>query len=698
MVEEKIKTDEMKSYSLKEISQWQNEVSGKETKIDLPSLQRGFVWKPNQIEALWDSIFRGYPIGAILMSKDDQENRNLLDGQQRCTSIALGHFNPFDENRASYLSLKSYKPSIWIDLAPKQAVNGQKFVFRCLTQSHPWGYQLKDSNTTLSMSHRRKALDYFKEKASFDDNQVERYTDLKSKYINPWEAYFPIPLAYILEIEAQDLSSFKKILLNKLKDLKIKTQHSNNEFVNYSEITDDEFSAIFNGYCVYGKLKIPEILVESNLLKEDNENLSNESEDPTLFVRLNSAGTRISGEELNYSIYKACFPKIKNLVENIGASYIAPSKVIGLFSRLVECELNDYSSYQSEFNVVKFRKKIQENEFKDSLNEWIGNEYQSNANLLIENAIEILKKDIPSIPNILIKQMVLSNIDMFYVLLLYLAKYNFTTLSNEEKKEIASTYVYSLWFNRDAKKVASSLFNSLLKTVPKTNWKIGFDNLIKENLVIPVLKPELLKSNLSEIVLNKRINHNNWEVIKKEPILNNEIFELFQNDSSETEMVYNNWDLFVHRLYWNKSMLLFAQRNYMNSKFKEFNQIENIDDTNRPWDWDHIYPNSWVYNNRDINDLVKKWVNSIGNFRALSYDDNRSEGNVVSPKDRFDNNPDVQKDSFILDNDLKHWVKIDHSFNRIKSNEIEKSKPFLEAVINRTVNIYEHWFANYFNN
>lgn len=90
---------ENKSYTLKEISQWQKEVSNdEETKITLPSLQRGFVWKPEQIEALWDSVFRGYPIGAIMMSVDKEKNRFLLDGQQRSTSIALGHFNPFNEN------------------------------------------------------------------------------------------------------------------------------------------------------------------------------------------------------------------------------------------------------------------------------------------------------------------------------------------------------------------------------------------------------------------------------------------------------------------------------------------------------------------------------------------------------------------------------------------------------------------------
>ena len=107
---------DMKSYTLEAISQWQKEVFGETAKISLPSLQRGFVWKPQQIEALWDSIFSGYPIGAIMMSVDKDENRFLLDGQQRCTTVALGHFNPFDDNSKDFLSLKTYKPSIWIDL------------------------------------------------------------------------------------------------------------------------------------------------------------------------------------------------------------------------------------------------------------------------------------------------------------------------------------------------------------------------------------------------------------------------------------------------------------------------------------------------------------------------------------------------------------------------------------------------------
>ncbi|HAR1322589.1 TPA: DUF262 domain-containing protein, partial [Enterococcus faecium] len=40
----------------------------------LPALQREFVWKPEQIERLFDSIMKGYPIGSFLFWNVQNEN------------------------------------------------------------------------------------------------------------------------------------------------------------------------------------------------------------------------------------------------------------------------------------------------------------------------------------------------------------------------------------------------------------------------------------------------------------------------------------------------------------------------------------------------------------------------------------------------------------------------------------------------
>ena len=88
----------------------------------LPSIQREYVWDTDQIETLFDSLMRNYPIGTFLFWEINKEHVNdydfygfirnyhekksvhnkkinlkgsdgvtaILDGQQRLTSIYLG--------------------------------------------------------------------------------------------------------------------------------------------------------------------------------------------------------------------------------------------------------------------------------------------------------------------------------------------------------------------------------------------------------------------------------------------------------------------------------------------------------------------------------------------------------------------------------------------------------------------------------
>ena len=76
--------------------------------LRLPEIQRRYVWRATRVRDLLDSLYRGYPSGAILLWETDedvplqefavtqQQNpyqsiRLLLDGQQRLTSLCSPH-------------------------------------------------------------------------------------------------------------------------------------------------------------------------------------------------------------------------------------------------------------------------------------------------------------------------------------------------------------------------------------------------------------------------------------------------------------------------------------------------------------------------------------------------------------------------------------------------------------------------------
>lgn len=97
----------------------------------LPAFQREYVWEPYQIEELFDSLMRGYPISSMLFWRVKDESKTawkfysfleyfreryhthnelfntqnhkdfyaILDGQQRLTSLYLGLFSHYDVHR-----------------------------------------------------------------------------------------------------------------------------------------------------------------------------------------------------------------------------------------------------------------------------------------------------------------------------------------------------------------------------------------------------------------------------------------------------------------------------------------------------------------------------------------------------------------------------------------------------------------------
>jgi hypothetical protein len=100
------------------------------SKYQIPTFQRDVVWEEDKVKRLWDSVFRFYPIGSILVWKtetklqkhrqiggfpidknfDHSEQQYLLDGQQRTTALLTALHG------GKILGRDEFDPTLYLDL------------------------------------------------------------------------------------------------------------------------------------------------------------------------------------------------------------------------------------------------------------------------------------------------------------------------------------------------------------------------------------------------------------------------------------------------------------------------------------------------------------------------------------------------------------------------------------------------------
>lgn len=114
----------------------------------IPTFQREVVWERDSVKKLWDSIYRFYPIGSVLIWKtglklqnhrsvgghiitengDRTEYQYILDGQQRTTSLLTSLYGGKIEGRGDF------DPSLYIDLTveDQEEIDDQSYKRRFL--------------------------------------------------------------------------------------------------------------------------------------------------------------------------------------------------------------------------------------------------------------------------------------------------------------------------------------------------------------------------------------------------------------------------------------------------------------------------------------------------------------------------------------------------------------------------------------
>lgn len=652
-------------YKIFEIKEWSSE----ESHVDLPVMQRGYVWKPYQIERMWDSILRGFPLGTFIMSKVNETNKQLLDGQQRSTSIILGFYNPWNKNNFSLKNVKNL-PVVWIDLQPTK-IDGREFVLRVVTQSHPWGYRLDDNSKILSVANRREALEIL-------DIKDKVYTKLSPECRLPYDSYLPIPFAFALEPFVKNKEISYEDWRNSIIE-SVKSNFPNGIGTKYTENTkyiDDinncDFSTLYNSIKnLTINYEIPSIEVSSDIITNNN--------DYTSFVRINTEGTRLTEEELIYSIYKSKYPDTKDIVESISQNIISPAKTINIVSKLAYSNINN-GNYIKDINIYKFQELIGDEGFKGNLSSYIKNNYSIKN--LYEDALCILKNN-GVVPNVVLRQIICKNINLFTLLLHWLEKNSDVVIDEKLRKIICARFYRMVWFG-DSSTFVKEMWN---KVNENGFWSIPLNEdrfielpLIDANTLKEYLLSRFVNKESVDLSIDEKTNPDIWSIWA------NEINDKDLNEGYITKNITEWWAYYINRVLKNRDFVQIVQHEYIERSFREFNQIELLEDTNAPWDWDHIYPSSWIYNKHNIPQHTRFLNGTIGNLRILSLSDNRSQGDALSPAERLDAN------SFVLENDKKYWEQI---IERIDSKDSFEKHSL--AIIERIVNIYDYCCKNLFN-
>ena len=453
----------MKSeWTLKEISNWTKDNSN----VEIPVIQRGLVWKPQQVELLWDSILRQFPIGAFMLSfKSNKENERfeLIDGQQRWNAIASG-YNAYSEDSI-----------LWFDLKPESVWNGnttRRFFIRATTKAHPWGYKANDECNTLNTQDKRAALEEFGVK--YDDYECE--ISLSETY--PKESGLPVPLSWMIAAGEEDC---KDKFVKFIKD-KVEENMATHKFKlkKVDEINDSLIAKYYESFKDLPSYKVPTIYINQETIDKES---GNKDEDGAqsgieiLFERIGRGGTRIPDSELMYSAVKAYWPELKDENDRLAKLYMPPQTLISLAFQLVLSTKN--KGFERVPSVPKIRKLAGDNDIRS--------ETDKNGSLMsrILSSVDQWLTNHGKIPKVL-RTTIARKSPEVYLLLMVFAMWNEEGLivpTPKEESLFRATAYYLHWLVSDKFGVANCIYKAVAGH-ELSQW----ENIIKKELMMAEFK------------------------------------------------------------------------------------------------------------------------------------------------------------------------------------------------------------------
>ena len=710
------------------LTDWLNLATGDGTKVTLalPMIQRGSVWKPSQVIDLWDSLLRGMPIGAMMVSElpagtemrsfgahksktFNNETLALIDGQQRTLAMLCGW------ELSEQLAMEQ---RIWIDLADKPLPENL-FRIHVTTKNRPFGFQRDEPSKKLPFRERHNAMEEIRNFFSHDETAISTEDILQRAWGKPVEPLSakgcPIEIKFLIK-EWQD-SIGNKNQESTFSDC-IRMRFVGNNCAEVVGGIDDSIEKLEKSIGQLFKLEVPVIRVAQRFFAVDKSR--NIEQDPLLailFKRIGTGGTQLSDADYIYSIIKHLRPETYNLVESLYARpnvarLLGATDLVMSVVRLAVARWNEQKGEKitdregmnkNQFQSLLKHEHFIENEFLplivtrndevSSQTSTISNYFQSIQNVLlydpIDNPCGLPTQMFPLLDRPLVQ----------ILLRLCQVDYIGPEIPNEHRLDVLRLVLFWIVavpskrrYDRGSKaKASESAYRTILDVCERCTVKVFgrsiHDQLIEEKLATRLFSPDELKDRPGLVTSDDQTESipgwNRFNADKKNDHENEDVYLFYY---------YHWWRPGSHR----HPILLWLQREMVEREFGDINPMAGRgEDT--PYDYDHIVPSAHWKGSRSSDSLTKfangnsVWYegNAIGNMRILSMSENRSRGDKPLTE-KFDSAS--LRGSFIDDNQKSDWECATGQEGGYRSWSDERAKVFRNAVEKRSFALYRHLY------
>lgn len=687
-----------------------------EIQVGVPALQRGLVWDAARVELLWDSIFRGFPIGSLVVTsmiesqrRDGQSDitHHLLDGQQRCNAIAVGFHDPFNDSDGEVRGNVG-DAILWLDLTPGGGVENlppripgnstREFLFRVTNRAHPWGFSADDDAKRISFGQMQSAIE-----------SSRRPDRPEPRDLFPVISNAPIPLSWLLlalrkpgdATNMSDETTFWAAVESRL----ISTSNlgwptKTLDILRATRATSPaSLGKIYQGVCRASQsllvvLETPADLTvpssrEANSTDDLNEGISNVEH---LFARLNQQGVRLDGEELAYSLIKAYCPEVVPSIESVSHRRIPASKLAALAIRAALTRRDDEKlAVNMGISQIRAMASRQGSDPRHQSRRAMVLEYLmpcDGAQGALASACATVDRwlvfdpetNAEGLPPVLVSSIARTSTDIYLLLLLLASDPVLVARSKdpEWRKAVIGLVTVAHWFGDDKGKIANAVWSASRVEANATTIRQGLQQSVENWWLVPPLSPDKLEGYLALPSDEEALKGWKWwnSLVGEKP-----------------EAVREEWGRYlwstVGKTIWNRELLLYAQRNFLFRRFPDYDPSRKDlwENHNRPWDFDHIHAHAYFYNKKDsslFREVCGEFGYTIGNLRAWPMEENRSDQKTTACE-KMDYQQQIL--SFVLPTEVTAFSHGDGS-----RRHMDKAKEFCVASRDRYLRIYKNWY------